>query len=185
MDVAAGRSRYLSAHKEKKRLRAAAHRKATMPQRAAERIELEGQWHEEFASGRDAKGQRGLTTAALSAMRQEEGDREDLPALRIRKWDKAKWMKHKSRPAKQAARARYRANRLARKNSSDEPESTRTPGASSSGLIRPATEELGISHQEWSEWQDEWPEDLPFQRVFSEKRNDWIDIAPSSECQDE
>ena len=82
-------------------------------------------------------------------------------------------------------RARYRASRLARHNPSDEPEFTRTPGASSSGLNRPATEEQGISHQEWSEWQDGWPEDWPYQRVFPEKRSDWIDMATSSERHDE
>ncbi len=82
-DVAAGRSKYLSWLKEKKRLRAAAHRKARLPQRAAERIELEGQWHEEFESGKYVKGEKGLTYAALAANCQEEGDREDLPALKI------------------------------------------------------------------------------------------------------
>ncbi len=133
----------------KTRLRAAAHRKATLPQRAAERIELEGQWHEEFESGKHVKGKKGLTYAALAAKCQEEGEREDLLVLKFRNWEKATWMKHKSRQSKTAARARYRASKWAMENSqTDELER-----ASSSGHQAENKEE------QFSELQEDWPEE--------------------------
>ncbi len=116
-DVAAGHSKYLSWQKEKKRLRAADHRKATLPQRAAERIKLEGEWLEELEeSGKRITGYKGLTFAALAAKCQEEGEREELPTLHVRTWDKTKGMKHKSQASKTAARARYRLNKWNRDN---------------------------------------------------------------------
>ena len=68
--------------KRKKRLRAADHRKATLPQRAAERIKLEGEWLDELEeSGKRITGYKGLAFAALAARCQEEGEREELPTL--------------------------------------------------------------------------------------------------------
>ncbi len=102
--------------KRKKRLRAAEHRQATLPQRAAERIELEGQWNEQLESGERVTSEKGLTHAALAAKCQEEGEREELPTLHVRTWDKTKGMKHKSQASKTAARARYRLNKWNRDN---------------------------------------------------------------------
>ena len=72
-------------------MRAAAHRKATLPQRAAERIKLEVERLEELEeSGAQVTGHKGLTYAALAAKCQEEGEREELPTLHVRTWDKTK-----------------------------------------------------------------------------------------------
>ncbi len=138
-DVAAGHSKYLSWQKEKKRLRAAEHRKATLPQRAAERIKLEGEWLEELEeSGERVTGHKGLTYAALAAKCQEEGEREELPTLHVRTWDKTKGMKHKSQASKTAARARYRLNKWNRDNAVKD-------------------ETLDWEDEQIAEWREEWP----------------------------
>ena len=79
--------------KTNQRLRAAEHRKATLPQRAAERIKLDGEWLAELVdSGKRITGHKVLTFAALAAQCQEEGDREELPTLHVRTWNKTKGM---------------------------------------------------------------------------------------------
>ena len=104
-DVAAGHSKYLARSKEKKRERAAAHRRASLPQRAAERIRLEGEWIEELEeSGERIVGRSGLTYAALAAKCQEEGEGEETPEVHVRTWERTKGMRHKSQAAKAAAR---------------------------------------------------------------------------------
>ena len=120
-DVAAGHSQHLSRHKEKKRERAAAHRRILCPQRAAERIKLEGEWIEELEeSGERIVGRSGLTYAALAAKCQEEGEREEIPEEHVRTWEKTKGMKHKSQASKTAARKRYRLNKWNRDNAAPE-----------------------------------------------------------------
>ena len=80
-----------------------------------------GEWHEQLEeSGERVTGRKGLTYAALAAKCQEEGEREALPTLKVRTWDKTKGMKHKSQASKTAARARYRLNKWNRDNAAQE-----------------------------------------------------------------
>ena len=133
-DLEAGKPAYLAKIKDKRRERAAAHRKSKTSERARHRIDMDNKWHEVYDNPKSeiqpsdfVNRTRELPGVEDDIVHEAEIERRPLsqPELkaylteqsrtdqhhRARMWSKPRWAKHKSSQQKQRKREKQRSKR--------------------------------------------------------------------------